>query len=309
MLEEILLASPRGFCAGVVRAIDIVELALQKYGTPLYVRHAIVHNEYVVKDLERKGATFVEDLVEVPEGSRVVFSAHGSPAAAYQQAEQRRLHLIEGTCPLVTKVHKEAKYYHDNGYSVVLIGHAGHQEVIGTMGQVPMQLVQNIKDVVALKVNDPKKIAVVTQTTLSLDDTGYLFEALKAKYPFLKSPPQGDICYATQNRQDAVKELVRVCDSIFVVGSKTSSNSNRLVEVARSYKKDAWLISDRTRIENKWFYGVEKLGITSGASTPELLVEDVVANVQKKFPEATVKTLDYKEEDVSFGLPKELAKR
>ena len=307
MLEKILLASPRGFCAGVERAIEVVQKALELYGKPIYVKHQIVHNEYVVRSLEVKGAVFVEGLEEVPSENIVIFSAHGVPPAVRTEAEQRRLRIIDATCPLVTKVHLEALKYHRDGLSIILVGHKGHQEVNGTMGVVPMMLVEKVEDVAAVEVENGDKVACLTQTTLSLDDTRQIVDALKKKFPKMVSPPGSDICYATQNRQNAVKELAKRTDLILVVGSEMSSNSQRLVETAIQGGTAAYLIPDRSAVQDTWFAGVRVAGITSGASVPDVLVEEVIDHIRRVVNEkVVVELLEVLQEDVQFSLPKEV---
>jgi 4-hydroxy-3-methylbut-2-enyl diphosphate reductase len=306
---KILLAAPRGFCAGVERAVDIVELALGAYGAPVYVRHAIVHNTHVVADLEAKGAIFVEDETEVPEGSVLVFSAHGVPPSARQQADARGLRTVDATCPLVTKVHLEALKYAREGYAIVLIGHAGHQEVIGTTGHAPdaIHLVQTPADVAALDLSDPERVAYISQTTLSVDEANEIVAAVKQRYPAARGPRGDDICYATQNRQDATKVLAQRADLVLVVGSAHSSNSNRMVEVARaSGAARAELIEDASAIREEWLDGVRTIGLTSGASAPDHLVSGVIDALKARPGGAEVQTLDVVEERMEFALPAEL---
>jgi 4-hydroxy-3-methylbut-2-enyl diphosphate reductase len=305
----ILLAAPRGFCAGVDRAVEIVELALRAYGPPVYVRHAIVHNTHVVADLEAKGAVFVEDELEVPEGGRLVFSAHGVSPQVRRRALQLGLRTIDATCPLVTKVHLEAMTYARRGASIVLIGHAGHQEVLGTMGHAPesMRLVETVDDVEALDLPDPDNVAYLSQTTLSVDEANTIVAALKRKYPNARGPRGDDICYATQNRQDATKLLAERCDLVLVVGSANSSNSNRMVEVARDHGAPAaHLIDDASAIDNAWLEGVATVGLTSGASAPELLVNEVIERLSARPRGAVVRPLELVEERIAFALPPEL---
>ncbi len=307
MLEKVILTSPRGFCAGVERAIDVVERALELYGTPIYVKHQIVHNEHVVRSLEEKGTVFVEELKDVPSESIVIFSAHGVSPAAQREAEERKLRVIDATCPLVTKVHLEALKYHRDGLSIVLVGHKGHQEVRGTMGVVPMTLIEKSEDVAALEVENAEKVACITQTTLSLDDTRKIVDALKDKFPKIVTPQGSDICYATQNRQNAVKELARRTDLILVVGSELSSNSKRLVETATQSGTAAHLIPDKHSVQESWFEGVRAVGITSGASVPDVLVEHVVDHIKRTVNErVVVESLEVMQEDVQFILPKEV---
>ena len=306
---EILLARPRGFCAGVDRAIDIVDLALQAYGAPVYVRHAIVHNTHVVADLEAKGAVFVEDESEVPEGGLLVFSAHGVAPTVKQNAVDHGLRTIDATCPLVTKVHLEALRYARMGYSIVLIGHAGHQEVLGTTGHAPdaITLVETPEEVADLDLPDPDKVAYITQTTLSVEEAGAVVRALKARYPNAHGPRGDDICYATQNRQDATKVLAERSDLVLVVGSPTSSNSKRMVEVALDHGVErSYLVDDASEIEEAWLEGVRTVGLTSGASAPDELVQGVIDHLAARPGGATVAPLDVIEENVTFALPQEL---
>jgi 4-hydroxy-3-methylbut-2-enyl diphosphate reductase len=306
VLKKIILANPRGFCAGVDRAITIVEEAIALFGAPVYVRHQIVHNEFVVKMLEQKGAIFVEELSEIPENSTVIFSAHGIPPAVREEAKKRHLHAIDATCPLVTKVHMEALKYQKEGYEIVLIGHKGHQEVIGTMGHAHMHLVQTSEDVDTLTLDETKKIACITQTTLSLDDTAEIMDALKKRYPNINTLPKKDICYATQNRQNAVKALADQTDLILVVGSHNSSNSKRLVDTSKRFGTNAFLLPDLATLKLEWLEGVTNVGISSGASVPEELVQGLVDFIQNHFPEATREFLTTIEENVRFPLPKEI---
>lgn len=304
---KVYLAKPRGFCAGVDRAIDVVEIALDIYGPPVYVRHEIVHNDHVVNALSEKGAIFLDDVTQIPEGSVTIFSAHGVSPAVRTQAKERNLQVIDATCPLVTKVHLEAIRYAKKGFTIVLIGHRNHVEVEGTMGEAPesMVLVESPEDVPGLKVPDPEKVVFITQTTLSIDDTSAVIEALKKKFPKIVSPPKGDICYATTNRQGAVKVMTEKCDTILVVGSPTSSNSNRLVEVAQSRGCEAHLINDSGQLTPAMFSNSSRVGLTAGASAPEHLVQDVVRWLEKNFT-IEFADLDVVEEDVQFTLPKEL---
>ena len=305
---KILLVSPRGFCAGVVRAIDIVKLALAKYGGPLYVRREIVHNKYVVHELRQKGTIFVDELAEVPPGSRVIFSAHGVSPAVRAEAAARRLSVIDATCPLVTKVHYEAIKYAREGYTIILIGHEDHDEVIGTTGEAPsvMKVIEGVEDVERLEVPDPERIAYLTQTTLSLFDTRAVIERLREKFPLIKGPSSEDICYATQNRQSAILQLAERAKVILVVGSANSSNSQRLVEVARSLRVTAYLIDDIEDIEPSWLEGIDAVGLTAGASAPEGLVQKVIEYLKDTgFPE--VETVGSIVEDVEFALPPELS--
>ena len=299
-LLKVYIGVPRGFCAGVVRAIDAVELALEKFGPPVYVKHQIVHNPYVVKSVEDKGAITVEDVEEVPEGSIVVFSAHGSPPEDFEKARSRELQIIDATCPLVTKVHNEARKYDNDGRKLVLVGHRGHQEVKGTMGQRPMALVDEREGVDLPDWERNTPVAVITQTTLSVDDTQRSIDEIKDRYPDVIV--RNDLCYATTNRQTAVKELCRYVDLVLVIGAPNSSNCMRLREVAEANGVTAYLINGPDELEPEWLEGVEKIGITSGASTPELLVEQVIEAVGAE----DVIPIDGVEEDVSFVLPKEL---
>jgi len=308
--HTLLLAAPRGFCAGVDRAVLIVEKALEAYGPPVYVRHEIVHNTHVVASLRRRGAVFVEDENEVPEGSVVVFSAHGSPPEAFANSRRLGHVLVDATCPLVTKVHHEARRYARDGRRIVLVGHEGHQEVIGTMGQAPdaITLVETPEDVDRLALSTDADVAYITQTTLSMDETASVVDRLRERFPMLVQPRSDDICYATQNRQDAVKVLAERCDLILVVGSDTSSNSKRLVEVARDRGVASYLIDDASGIDATWLDGVDVVGLTSGASAPEELVEGVVAWFRAR-GEVTVDTVMVVDEDVEFALPSVLARR
>ncbi|MFI5314455.1 MAG: 4-hydroxy-3-methylbut-2-enyl diphosphate reductase [Myxococcota bacterium] len=307
MSFELLLASPRGFCAGVDRAIEIVELALEIYGKPVYVRHEIVHNRHVVEELRAKGAIFTDDLGEVPEGSLLIFSAHGISPAVRQEAERRKLRTLDATCPLVTKVHVEAMRYARDGYEIALVGHRGHVEVDGTLGHAPerMHLVETVDDVARLAVRDPGRLAVLTQTTLSVDDTREIIAALKARFPAIRVPGKDDICYATQNRQNAVKSLAARADFVLVVGAPASSNSNRLVEVARSHGARAELVQDATEIDPAWLAGATRIGVTAGASTPEALVAAVCDRL-RALGAVSVEALTTVEEGVRFALPAEL---
>ena len=299
------IAAPRGFCAGVYRAIDIVEMALQIYGAPIYVRHEIVHNRHVVEDLKAKGAVFVDELSSVPEKSVVIFSAHGVSPVVRKEARERGLRALDATCPLVTKVHLEALRYAKEGYSIVLIGHRGHVEVEGTLGEAPesIVLVENVADVEALDLPDPSRVAYISQTTLSVDDVRAIVEALRRKYPAMREPTKADICYATQNRQDAVKELARRCKVVLVVGAPTSSNANRLVEVAQALGAQAYLIESAEDIQTRWIEG--DVGITAGASTPEQVVQDCIAFVQRSGGHR-LEEFRLLEERVMFPLPGEL---
>lgn len=302
---EIILAQPRGFCAGVERAIDIVEKALEMHGAPVYVRHEIVHNKYVVNDLKQKGAVFVDEVDEIPDGAITIFSAHGVSDKVEIDAKQRNLPVIDATCPLVTKVHKEAQRSEKDGRQIILIGHAGHPEVEGTSGRVQSEvlLVESVKDVDTLNVSDPDKLAYVTQTTLSVDDTREIIAALKKRFPTISGPDVKDICYATQNRQNAVRALAKETDIILVIGAVNSSNSNRLRDLAEEMGCNAYLINNEQDIALSWFEGTSNIGITAGASAPEILVEKVIDFLSGQFA-AKVKTLDGVEENIRFKLPK-----
>lgn len=303
----VLLANPRGFCAGVVRAIDIVNLALAKYGTPLYVRREIVHNKHVVGELGRKGVTFVEELDEVPEGARIVFSAHGVAPEVRRQAAARRLQVIDATCPLVTKVHLEAVKYARAGFTIVLIGHADHDEVIGTCGEAPeaIKVIGSAEEADTVEVADPARVAYLTQTTLSVDDTRRIIARLRQRFPAIRGPASDDICYATQNRQNAVARLARASDLVLVVGSANSSNSRRLVEVAIGHGTPARLIDDERGIDPAWLSGVRTVGLTAGASAPESLVEKVIRGLGN-LGYTKVETLGDVRETVTFPLPPEV---
>ena len=309
--ERILLAAPRGWCAGVERAVDIVEVALATYGAPIYVRKQIVHNLHVVRSLEAKGAVFVEELDEVPSGSTVVFSAHGVSPVVHRQAAERDLKVIDATCPLVTKVHHEARKYSQAGYDIVLIGHEGHEEVVGTMGHASrdhtgehtrVHLVGDADEARQVQLDDPAKVAYLTQTTLSVDETEGVVDVLRQRFPVLAGPKADDICYATQNRQVAVKQLAAACDLVLVIGATNSSNSVRLVEVARAAGTASHLIADASMIDPAWFDGVRTLGLSSGASAPEWLIEQLVATLRQRGT-AEVTELRAVEEDVHFALP------
>lgn len=306
---RVILAQPRGFCAGVVRAIDIVEQALKIYGPPVYVRHEIVHNKRVVESLRAKGAVFVEEVSDVPEGAVTIFSAHGISAAVEQEARRRDLPVIDATCPLVSKVHKEGQAHARAGREVILIGHAGHPEVEGTRGRIQggAQLVATLDDVEKLKVRDPSKVAYVTQTTLSVDDTREVINALKRRFPAIVGPDVRDICYATQNRQQAVRSLARKVDLILVMGAKNSSNSNRLREIGQEMGVPSQLIDDASGLDPAWLKGVETVGITAGASAPEELVQELIERLGE-FGEVTVEVLGGIEENVTFKLPPELTR-
>jgi len=306
---EVVLAQPRGFCAGVDRAIEIVERALEIFGAPIYVRHEIVHNRYVVEDLRGKGAVFIQELDEAPAGSTVVFSAHGVSRAVRREAEARGLQVFDATCPLVTKVHVEVAKMRAAGNEIVMIGHKGHPEVEGTLGQSErgMYLVETVEDVAALEVADPDKLAYVTQTTLSVDDAAEVAAALKARFPNIAEPKKSDICYATQNRQDAVKIMAPECDLVLVVGSVNSSNSNRLREVAERKGVAAYLIDGAADIDPAWLAGRRRVGVTAGASAPDVLVQQVIARL-KELGAASVRKLAGAEEGIAFPLPKGLSK-
>jgi 4-hydroxy-3-methylbut-2-enyl diphosphate reductase len=307
---EIILAQPRGFCAGVDRAIDIVERALELHGAPIYVRHEIVHNRFVVEDLRAKGAVFIDELDQAPAGGIVVFSAHGVSKAVRSEAESRGLQVFDATCPLVTKVHIEVERMRAAGREIIMIGHKGHPEVEGTLGQVNdgMHLVETVEDVHALRVSNPEMLAFVTQTTLSVDDASVVAEALRTKYPTISEPKKSDICYATQNRQDAVKVMAPESDLVLVVGSANSSNSNRLREVAERKGIPAYLIDGPESIEPAWLVDRKRIGITAGASAPELLVQQVIERL-KALGAISVRTLDGLQENVSFPLPKGLSRK
>jgi 4-hydroxy-3-methylbut-2-enyl diphosphate reductase len=304
---KILLANPRGFCAGVDRAVEIVERALELFGPPIYVRHEVVHNRFVVNGLREKGAVFVDELDEVPDGATVIFSAHGVARAVRERAEQRGLKVFDATCPLVTKVHMEVARHRRAGTEVILIGHAGHPEVEGTLGQARdgVYLVETANDVAHLEVRDPARLAFVTQTTLSVDDTARVVEALIQRFPSIVAPRKDDICYATQNRQDAVKDLAGRCDVVLVVGSPSSSNSNRLREVAEGQGVPAYMIDGPEDIDAEWLQGRERIGVTAGASAPELLVRRVVERL-RDWGATGAEELDGRSERVVFALPKEL---
>ncbi len=305
---DILLANPRGFCAGVERAIEIVERALELYGAPIYVRHEVVHNRFVVDDLRAKGAVFVEELDEVPDGATVIFSAHGVSKAVRAEAARRGLRVFDATCPLVTKVHVEVARVRDAGREIVMIGHRGHPEVEGTMGQSAggMHLVENIEDVARLQVKDENQLSYVTQTTLSVDDARAIVHALEVRFPKITGPRRDDICYATQNRQDAVKQMAGRCDLVIVVGSPNSSNSNRLREVAKNRGVEAYLVDNATQIRAEWLAGKQHVGLTAGASAPEVLVQQVIRRLET-MGASVVLQLGGNAENVVFPLPRELA--
>jgi 4-hydroxy-3-methylbut-2-enyl diphosphate reductase len=305
--RRVILASPRGFCAGVERAVEVVERALALFPPPIYVRHEIVHNRHVVERLRTLGAVFVEELSQVPDGATVIFSAHGVSRGVVDRAKARGLSVIDATCPLVTKVHLEVRRHHSDGREVVLIGHAGHPEVLGTMGQVEggVHLAATVADVARLEVKDPDRLSFVTQTTLSVDDTAQVVAALKARFPAIAGPPKEDICYATQNRQEAVKRLADRCDLVLVIGAPNSSNSNRLAEVARARGRPAHLIERAADIDPAWLEGRDTVGVTAGASAPEVLVDEVAAALTHGDP-GRVEALDGPQERVVFSLPAEL---
>ena len=307
MPEEILLAEPRGFCAGVDRAIEIVERALAKFGAPIYVRHEIVHNTYVVNDLKAKGAIFIEELNDVPPGATLVFSAHGVSQAIQKEAERRSFQIFDATCPLVTKVHVEVAKLHKEGYEFIMIGHKGHPEVEGTMGQLDsgIHLVEDVDDVARVAPLQTEKLAVVTQTTLSVDDAAEISAAVKARFPQVREPKQQDICYATQNRQDAVKVLSPQVDILIVVGSPTSSNSNRLRELAVKLGTQAYMVDDASELKEFWFEGKTKVGLTAGASAPEVLVKQVIDRI-KALGVVSIRKMEGIEETIKFPLPKGL---
>ena len=306
--KTIMLANPRGFCAGVDRAISIVERALEEFGAPIYVRHEVVHNKFVVDNLREKGAVFIEDLADVPPGATLIYSAHGVSKAVQDEAAARGFRVFDATCPLVTKVHKEVARLDTQGYQIIMIGHAGHPEVEGTMGQLPegsILLVQTVEDVAALEVADPDRLSHVSQTTLSVDETRDIIAALKARFPNIKSPPKDDICYATTNRQEAVKQLAAECDIVIVVGSPNSSNSNRLREVAAQRGVDAYMVDNASYLRREWFAGKRQVGVTAGASAPEVLVQEVIATL-KDWGHDTLREGEGAEESIVFVLPKEL---
>lgn len=306
-IQDILLAEPRGFCAGVDRAIEIVERALDKFGRPIYVRHEIVHNTFVVNDLKDKGAIFIEDLDDVPPGATLVFSAHGVSRAIQNEAVQRGFTIFDATCPLVTKVHVEVAKLHKEGYEFIMIGHKGHPEVEGTMGQLEsgIHLVEDAEDVQRINPQQTQLLAVVTQTTLSVDDAAEITAAVKARFPMVRSPKMQDICYATQNRQDAVKVMSSQVDILIVVGSPTSSNSNRLAELANKLGTEAYMVDDASELKESWFEGKAKVGLTAGASAPEVLVKQVIDRI-KALGAVSVRKMDGIEETIKFPLPKGL---
>ncbi len=304
---KLILASPRGFCAGVDRAIEIVEEAIRRFGEPVYVRHEVVHNRFVVNDLRAKGAVFVEELDEVPDGAIVIFSAHGIPQSVRAEAARRGLRVFDATCPLVTKVHVEVVRQRRDGVEVILIGHAGHPEVEGTLGQAEdgVYLVETPEDVARLAVRNESRLAFVTQTTLSMDDTARVIAALRARFPAIRGPRKDDICYATQNRHDAVRSLARSCDVMIVVGSRNSSNSNRLREVAETAGCRAWMVDGPDDLQRVWFEGVARVGLTAGASAPEVLVKQIIARLQE-WGVTAIEEQSGSRETVFFALPREL---
>ena len=306
-VQDILLAEPRGFCAGVDRAIEIVERALAQFGAPIYVRHEIVHNTYVVNDLKAKGAIFIEDLAEVPPGATLIFSAHGVSQEVRREADARGFQVFDATCPLVTKVHVEVAKLHREGYEFIMIGHKGHPEVEGTMGQVSegIYLVEDEADVATVQVRHPDKLAVVTQTTLSVDDAAGILAAIKRRFPNVREPKQQDICYATQNRQDAVKIMAPQVDVVIVVGSPTSSNSNRLRELAARLGTTAYMVDSVDELRHEWFDGISRVGLTAGASAPEILVQQVIDRI-KALGAVSVRKMQGIEETIKFPLPKGL---
>jgi 4-hydroxy-3-methylbut-2-enyl diphosphate reductase len=307
---ELILANPRGFCAGVDRAIEIVERALEIHGAPIYVRHEVVHNKFVVESLKAKGAVFIENLSDVPPGSILIFSAHGVPQSVRREAEARGLTVFDATCPLVTKVHIEVSRMRQQGKEIIMIGHKGHPEVEGTMGQSNdgMYLVETPADVQTLQVQDEKNLSYVTQTTLSMDDAGAIITALKTRFPFISGPRKDDICYATQNRQDSVKLLAKQCDLVIVVGSPNSSNSNRLREVAKNLNVPAYLVDNAGEVQPEWLQGKQRVGITAGASAPEVLVQEVIARL-KELGAVKVREAKGIQENVVFPLPKSLSEK
>ncbi|HVL39420.1 MAG TPA: 4-hydroxy-3-methylbut-2-enyl diphosphate reductase [Fimbriimonadaceae bacterium] len=307
-MQRIVLAAPRGFCAGVAYAIEVVDLALKIHGAPVYVRHAIVHNEWVVKSFEQRGVRFVEDIHEIPEGSVVVYSAHGVSPEIRRQSAERGLTIIDATCPLVTKVHNEARHFARKGYFMIYIGHAGHVEAEGTMGEAPdrMVLVETPEDAEQLQLPHYEKLAVLTQTTLSVDEVRATLDVLKRRFPHLETPPKEDICYATTNRQAAIREMAKQCDLVLIVGSKTSSNSNRLREVAESLGCEAHLVMSGEEVRPEWRSQYQAVGVSSGASTPEHLVEDVIGSLLLGRSDVPVEVLETVREDVSFKPPRDL---
>ncbi len=305
--KTIFLAQPRGFCAGVVRAIEIVERALEKYERPVYVRHEIVHNKYVVEDLRRKGAIFVEEVDEIPEGAITVFSAHGVSKKVISDSDERKLHTFDATCPLVSKVHKQGQRYADKDFEIIMIGHEGHAEVEGTLGQIDgrVHLIETVEDVASLKVSNPDKLAYVTQTTLSVDDTRDVIVALTEKFPSIEGPNVKDICYATQNRQKAVRDMASQVELILVVGAKNSSNSNRLREIGTEIGINSYLIDDASGLDPAWLENVDRIGVTAGASAPEILTDQLISRLGQ-YGFNNIKLLDGIEENVNFNIPLEL---
>lgn len=304
---DIYLAKTQGFCAGVSFAVEIVEQALKKYGAPLYVYHEIVHNTFVVKDFQKKGVIFVEDINEVPEGSRVIYSAHGVPPSVIEESKNRKLTSVDATCPLVTKVHNEAVKFSEKDMETILIGHHGHQELIGTSGYIKEDLkhiVEDDQDIDNLSIDKDAKVAYITQTTLSVDDTTEMINKLKKKFKNLDAPPRSDLCFATQNRQDAVKELAQLCDFIIICGSQNSSNSNRLRETGEKYGTSSIIIDSVKELDIQKFKGKEKIGISSGASVPRIVVDDLVAKIIEHYPNSIVKTFENPEKNIVFALPK-----
>ena len=303
---EIYLAKTQGFCAGVAFAVDIVDQALEKYGSPLYVYHEIVHNTYVVDGFRKKGVIFVEDINEVPEGQRVIFSAHGVPPSVLEAAEARKLKYVDATCPLVTKVHNEAVKFSEQKYETVLIGHKGHQELIGTSGYVNPELlhiIEDEEDIDKLKIDPKASVAYITQTTLSVDDTTNMINKLKLKFSNMNAPPRSDLCYATQNRQDAVKDLAAICDVIIICGSPNSSNSNRLMETGEKNGAASYIIDTADELDMSVIEGVEKIGISSGASVPRIIVDQLVARIKNEYPDAVVREFGNPEKNIVFALP------
>lgn len=304
-IKKLVIASPRGFCAGVKRAIEIVEKALELWGAPIYVKHEIVHNQFVVELLRDKGAVFVEELSEIPPGSRVIFSAHGVPPVTFHEASERGLKVTDATCPLVTKVHKEAERFSSQDYEILLVGHESHVETIGTRGVAPerTRVIESVEDAQRVQIQDPSHVAVLTQTTLSVDDTKDILEELKSRFPHIQAPSKSDICYATTNRQAAIKEICKEVDLVLVVGSRTSSNSNRLREVAERAGVRSYLISDETEIKPDWLVGVQSIGMTAGASTPEVIIMNCISKLQS-LGVSEVEERPLIEESVIFNLPK-----
>jgi 4-hydroxy-3-methylbut-2-enyl diphosphate reductase len=308
-IEKIVLAQPRGFCAGVERAVEIIDLAVQACPPPIFCRKEIVHNRHVVESFIRKGVRFVDELAEVPAGATVIFSAHGVSPEVWRDARAKNLDIIDATCPLVTKVHLEVRTFARRGYTILYVGHRAHDEVVGVRGEAPanVQLVQSVAEARRVEVPDPAKVVCLSQTTLSVDDTSGIISALKERFPQMETPPKSDICYATQNRQEAVKALARETDLVLVIGSSNSSNSNRLVDVAVTCGKPAHLIHGAEEIREEWFDGVQSVGVTSGASTPEVLVEGVVEALRRR-GDAEITVLEVARENVTFALPRELAR-